>query len=157
MTKNPFANQFTEAMNQLNGFSAPNVDFNQVFAIGRRNIEALTAAHQAITEGAQTAAQRSAEQLQKNIEQAVELAREVYSSKSPEASSQKQIKFLTDSLETSMAQAQEVYELLSKSGAEASDTLSKRANECISECNDIASSFAQQSKKAAKTTTKAAA
>lgn len=143
-------NAFTDAFKGFSEFKLPNVDFNSFFSLSRRNIEAFTAANQAMSEGVQAVVRRQAEITQRSVEDALALVREVYSSKSPEASASKQAQFVQKSLEEAVSNARELIELASKSGAEASEVLSKRFNQAISEITEITSKTAGQAVKAAK-------
>lgn len=147
-------NAFAEAFKGLSDFKLPNVDFNGFFSLTRRNVEAFSAANQAFAEGAQAVARRQAEIMQRSVEDALSLVREVYSSKSPEASAAKQAQFVQKSLEEAVSNAREIIELASKSGTEASEVLSKRFNQAISEITDIAGKASSQTVKAAKSATK---
>lgn len=142
-------NAFAEAFKSFSEYKLP-LDFNGLFSMSRRNIEALSAANQAVAEGAQAVVRRQAEIVQRNIEDALSLVREVYSSKSPEASAAKQAQFVQKSMEEALSNARELIELASKSSAEAGEVLSKRFSQAISEVSDIAGKTTGQAVKAAK-------
>jgi len=132
------SNAFAEAFKGFQDFKIPNVDFNGFFSLGRRNAEALTAANQAVVDGAQKVVKRQTEIAQRNIEDALSFVREVTGAKSPEASAQKQAQFAQKAAEEFVSNAREIMELVSKSSTQASEVLSQRFNQVISEISDIA-------------------
>lgn len=132
------SNAFADAFKGLQDFKMPNVDFNGVFSMTRRNAEAFSAANQTVAEGLQKAAKRQAEIAQRSIEEALSFVREVTGSKSPEASAQKQAQFAQKAAEELVSNAREIMEIVSKSSTQASEVLSKRFNQAISEISDIA-------------------
>ena len=140
------SNAFADAFKGLQDFKMPNVDFNGFFSLSRRNAEAFTAANQTVTEGIQKAVKRQTEIAQRNIEDALSFVREVTGSKSPEASAAKQAQFVKKATEELVSNAREIMEIVSKSNTQASEVLSKRFNQAISEISDIAG----QAPKAAK-------
>ena len=56
-------------MSAIKGFSLPNFDFNTIFDIQRKNIEAITAASQTFSQGLQTVAKRQSEIARQQMEQ----------------------------------------------------------------------------------------
>lgn len=128
-------NTFQDAFKVFTDFKAPVYDFNQLFSFGRRNVEAFTAANQAVAEGAQAVARRQAEIMKSNTEEAIQLFRDVYSSKNPEASASKQAEFAKQAFETSLSNLREMFEMLSKSNVEAAEVITKRVSEIMNETN----------------------
>lgn len=131
-------NTFQDAFKVFTDFKAPVYDFNQLFSFGRRNVEAFTAANQAVAEGAQAVARRQAEILKSNTEEAIQLFRDVYSSKNPEASASKQAEFAKQAFETSLSNLREMFEMVSKSNVEAAEVITKRVSEIMNETNKAA-------------------
>ncbi len=130
--------RIADAFKVFADFKAPNYDFNQLFSLSRRNIEALTAANQAFAGGVQAVARRGAEIAKNSSEEAIQLFREVYSSQSPEAGAQKQADFVKTQFESAMANAREVFEVLSKSNAEAAEIITKRLTDALNEVSKTA-------------------
>ena len=128
-------NPFQDAFKVFTDFKAPTADFNQFFSFGRRNVEALTAANQAVAEGAQAVARRQAEILKNNTEEAIQLFRDVYSSKNPEASASKQAEFAKQAFESALSNLREMFEMVSKSNVEAAEVITKRVSEIMNESN----------------------
>ena len=131
-------NTFQDAFKVFTDFKAPVYDFNQLFSFGRRNVEAFTAANQAVAEGAQAVARRQAEIMKSNTEEAIQLFRDVYSSKNPEASASKQAEFAKQAFETSLSNLREMFEMVSKSNVEAAEVITKRVSEIMNETNKAA-------------------
>ncbi len=119
-------------------FKVPQVDFNNVFAIHRRNLEAFSAANQVVSEGFQAYARRQAEIAQENMEKVLEAGKNVFSATSPEVGVAKQTEFAKDLLQRSVDNMRELSEMASKSNVEAIDLLSKRAVESIEELGKVA-------------------
>lgn len=118
-------------------FKVPAVDFTGLFTIQRRNVEALSAANQAVAESVQALSRRQAELVQEQVEEILQTAKEVLSSNSPEAGVAKQADFAKKLMSTSFNNFREVAEMASKSNAEVLDVLSERAMKSIEEINDV--------------------
>lgn len=122
-------NPFNEAFRAFSNFQAPNYSpngvFKDAFNAGRRNVEVCTAANQAIAEGAQAVIRRQVETVQANAQEAIELFKDIYSSKSPEASLSKQTEFCRNAFENYINSAREIADLASASIKQASDIVSR--------------------------------
>ena len=140
---------YADFFKSFSDFKVPSVDFNNVFAIHRRNLEAFSAANQVVSEGFQAYARRQAEITQENVERTLEAAKELFSASTPEAGVAKQTQFAKDLLQRSVDNMRELSEMASKSNVEAIDLLSKRAVETIEEFGKAAGTTAAQAKKAA--------
>src|SRR5690606_11260562 len=81
---------YSEFFKAFSDFSVPGVDFNHLFSLQRRNLEALSAANQVVAESVQAISRRQAELLQSQVERFLQTAREVLSSGSPEAGASRQ-------------------------------------------------------------------
>ncbi len=132
------SNKFAEGWKALSDFKVPSYDFNALVSIGRRNIEALTAANQAVAEGAQAIAKRQAEIARAGAEEAIDLFREVYSSKTPEAGAAKQAEFARSAFESALGNVRELYEMALKSNSEAAEVVTKRLTEVLGEVANVA-------------------
>lgn len=119
-------------------------DFNQLFSASRRNLEVLTAANQVLAQGFQEAARRQSQIAQSNAEEAIQLFKEIYSSKSPDMSATKQANFAKSAIETAVANARETFEVLQKANAEAAEILGDRVKDAWAE---MAKSGSSSSKK----------
>lgn len=130
-------NPFAEAMKFFSNFQVPALNYKDAFNAGRKNVEALTAANQAVAEGAQAVIRRQVEIAQSNAEGALNLMKEVYASKSPEASIAKQAEFAKKVFESSLANTRELVEMASKSGAEAAEIISKQFVSGVEEISKV--------------------
>lgn len=131
-------NPFADVFKAFGEFKAPTVDYNSLFAVQRRNIEAVTAANQVAAEGVRAVSRRGAEITRSNVEQVLTAAREMMTSNSPEVNTAKQAELARNLFEASLSNMREVYELATKSSFEVFDVLNKRAAESVEEFNATA-------------------
>lgn len=108
---------------------APSLDYKDAVSSGRKNVEAFIAAGQIIAESAQTIARKQAETARSSAQDLIELWKDVSSSKSIESSAAKQAEFAKNSLEQSLNNSRELFDLASKANAEAYEILSKQAQQ----------------------------
>src|SRR5688500_7859872 len=120
---------YNEMFKIFGDFKTPAFDFNSLFEVQRRNIEALTAANQVVAEGAQAIARRQAEVLRSNVDQVLKASKDIVAGGTPELSVEKQANLSKALFEKSLSNAREVSEMISKSSFEAFDLLNKRAAE----------------------------
>ncbi len=131
-------NTASDFFKSFSNYNVPTVDFNELFNLGRRNLEACSAANQVIIEGAQAVNKRGAEVCQNNVEKCLSASRDILSSASPEANTQKQSEVTKDVLESCVSSAREITEMVSKSAFEAFDVINKRCAEAMDEAAKIA-------------------
>lgn len=129
---------YNEVFKIFGDFKTPAFDFNSLFEVQRRNIEALTAANQVVAEGAQAIARRQAEVLRNNVDSMLSASKEMVSGGTPEITVEKQANLTKALFEKSLANAREVSEMVSKSSFEAFDLLNKRAAESVDELGTVA-------------------
>lgn len=108
-------------------------DFNNAVAFGRRNVEAVTAASQTLTDSAQAIARRQAELARGQVEKVLKTTKDLFVNGSPEINTGKQVELVRTAFEASLNNLREVTELVTKSGFEAFDVLNKRAAESLDE------------------------
>src|ERR1700733_10547022 len=111
---NPFADMFKNTF-----------DFNQIFSTQRRNIEALSAANQAVVEGAQAISRRQAEVIREHVEESLKASKDLLTSGTPETNMNKQADFAKGIFESTLSNLREITEMATKSGFEAFDVLNK--------------------------------
>lgn len=144
----PF-NEFFKAFGDFKmptDFKMPSVDFNDLFTSQRRNIEAISSASQAMTEGAQAISRRHAEVVRSNVEQCLKASKELMTSGSPEASAAKQADFARDMFENMLSNLREVSEMATKSCFEAFDVINRRVAESMEEVGKAATQAAPKKK-----------
>lgn len=125
-------------------------DFNQLFSAQRRNIEAFSAANQAVVEGAQAASRLSAEVARDSVEQSLKASKDMMSGGSPEASLSKNAELAKSFYENALSSLREITETVTKSSFEAFDILNKRAAESFEEISSATGKAAPSSKKGSK-------
>jgi len=123
-------------------------DLNQVFATQRRNIEALSAANQAIVEGAQAISRYQAEAVRENMESVLKVSRDIFTGGTPEAGFAKQAELTKHVFQSALDNVREVTEMLTKSSFEAFEVLNDRARKSLEELG-TATGNASAKKKAA--------
>lgn len=137
-------------MNYNNAFSdlfKNAFDFNQLFSTQRRNIEALSAANQAVVEGAQAISRRQAEVIRSNVEDALKASKEILTTGTPETNLTKQSDYAKSIFENTLTNLREITEMATKSGFEAFDVLNKRAAETLEEISKAAGASTQTASK----------
>lgn len=120
-------------------FKTPAFDFNSLFELQRRNVEAFAAANQVVAEGVQAIARRQAEVVRNNVDTVLNASKDLVAGGSPEINVEKQAALTKNLFEKSLANAREVSEMVTKSSFEAFDLLNKRASESIEELGKVAS------------------
>jgi phasin family protein len=134
---NPFADLFKSSF-----------DFNQVFSTQRRNLEALSAANQAVVEGAQAISRRQAEVLRANVENVLKVSKEVMTGGTPDVSVTRQADLARALFENTLSNLREVTETVTKSGFEAFDVLNKRVAESLEELSTTSATTTSKKKSA---------
>ncbi|UEM03323.1 phasin family protein [Skermanella rosea] len=132
-------------------FKVPGFDFNAVFDIQRRNIEALTAAGQTFAQGMQTVAQRQGEIARQSMEQFQGLLSNAAPTGQVQDTIIKQADLVKTAYEKNVSNARELQDIVSKVTNEASDILSRRVVASLDEIKAVA-----QPKKVSERTVKAA-
>lgn len=135
---------YNEAFKIFGDFKTPAFDFNSLFEVQRRNIEALTAANQLVAESAQAIAKRQAEVLRSNVDEALNASKDLASNGTPELNVEKQATMSKAMFEKSLSDAREFSEMISKSSFEAFDLLNKRAAESFDELGAVANTAAKK-------------
>jgi phasin family protein len=132
-----FSNQAQDFFKSFSKFSVPSMDFNDLFNLARRNMEACSAANQVMMEGVQAINKRTAEVIQSNVEKCLSMSRDMMSSTSPEANGKKSSEAAKDAFSSSVNSVREISEMISKSTFEAFDVLNKRTAEALEESSKL--------------------
>lgn len=139
-----------KAFQNPQAFQAPTVDVNKLMTLQRKNIEAFSAATQALSEGTQAIARRGADFVREHMEEALNTSREVMAAGSaPDKAIEKQGDFAKSLFENTVEQLCEVTEMATKTQFEAFDILSSRFSRSVEEAKNFAEKKAPASKKAA--------
>ncbi len=127
----------------VNG-KTPSFDFDAVFALQRKNVEALTAANQLAFDGVKAVAQRQAEIARKAFEEFGKVTKELSAAGTPEDKFAKQADLTKAAFEEAVTNLRELVGTLQKSQAEAADVLSKRM---IANIEDVKATVSKVAKK----------
>lgn len=130
----------TETMSPIEQFSAfvrglklPGVDVNEILASQKKNIEAFTKAMQTASEGVGAVARRQAEMLRTALDQIMAIAHELTVPGNPKETVAKQGEFIKKALETTVANARELAEMVEKSNKDAFEVIRRRTDEALDE------------------------
>lgn len=127
----------------VNG-KAPSFDFDAVFALQRKNVEAFTQANQLAFDGVKQVAQRQAEIARKAFEEFGKVTKELTTAGTPEDKFAKQADLAKTAFEEALVNLRELVDTLQKSQAEAVDVLSKRV---VANIEDVKAAVAKVAKK----------
>lgn len=139
-------NQYADMMKMFSQFKMPamgtmpqmpSFDMNGLSTMGRRNMEAFSAANQAVSEGMQAVGRRQAELARSSVEKLLKTTKDMLVNGSPEINTAKQADLAKTMIEQSMSNLREVSELVAKSGFEAFDVINKRAAESLNEISKL--------------------
>lgn len=134
---NQAQNQAKDFFKSFGNMSMASMDFNDLFNLARRNMEACSAANQVMMEGMQAINKRTAEVFQSNVEKCLSMSREMLSGTSPEANSKKSSEAAKEAFSSSVNSVREISEMISKSTFEAFDVLNKRTAEALEESSKL--------------------
>lgn len=143
-TQNPFdfssifkqfdpANMTKQYQDFFGNFNAPNLDMSALVEAQNKNVQALTAANQAILEGAQSLMQRQAEMVKQVLEEASEAAKSLGSTANPQEAADKQIKLIENSFSEAVSNFAEISEMVKKTQDETTKLVTARFNESLEE------------------------
>lgn len=125
-------------------FNMPQFDMNSVVDAQRKNIEAVTAANKVAVEGMQALARRQAEIFQEIMSEANTAAQAIQKTEAGPEAAAKQVELMKGAFEHALTNMQELAELVSKSNAEAAETINKRIGESLDEIKSLALSLKQK-------------
>ena len=135
--QNPFTNfdfsQFQDFSKIAGGFEMPNVDSAKLVETQRKNVEAIAAANRTIFEGFQAVAQRQAEIVRKNMDEAAKTFGSFAEAGAPEDKLAQQIDLTKKAYADAIANFNELTEMSVKSNAEAAKQINKRVTESFDE------------------------
>ena len=128
----------------FNDFFKSNVDMNDFVSTGRRNMETASEINQIVVENAQAVTRRQAEIARDNVEAALEASKELMSGGASQGNLSKQADVARSFFESSLANAREITEMLTKSSFEAYDVLNRRAAESMEEVSKVSAKVAKK-------------
>ncbi|GEM_PF-1845456 len=140
----------SEKMNDFfKNFQTPVMDFDSIFDVHRKNVEALTQINQKAFEGIQLAMKHQNETFMRLLNEQSKAARETMTAGTPEQGMQKQAELAKKSYENTVKNAQEMGELLSKVNDEVSEIVSKRVTASMNEMKDVVATTTKEAGKKA--------
>lgn len=114
------------AMGSLGNGHMPSFDMDSMMSAHKRNLEAMTAANQAIADSFQAIAKRQTEIMRDYMESLSTAIKEVVSAGSPEASAQRQAEFAKKTMENAVSNMREFAEMTSRSGTEVFEMVNRQ-------------------------------
>ncbi|WP_200372972.1 phasin family protein [Thiocystis violacea] len=131
--KNPFAD-FEPIFKQM---QVPGLDMEAMMDAYRKNLEALTAASRASSEGMQGFIQRQAEIIRDALAQMRNAATELSSAKDPKDFTERQAELTKQAFEKAVANMKELAEVMAKSNTDSLEIVQTRMNEGLKELQDM--------------------
>lgn len=114
-------------------FNVPNLDMSALVEAQNKNVQALTAANQAMLEGAQSLMQRQAEMVKQVLEEASEAAKSLSSAANPQEAADKQVKLIEASFSEALSNFAEISEMVKNTQDETTKLVTARFNESLEE------------------------
>jgi phasin family protein len=125
-----FSNDFTKMFSE---YKVPGLDIESLMATQRRNMEAMTAASQLAVEGVQAVFRRQTEIIRQTVEESTAALKDVLAAGAPEQKIAQQTDLVKASFERALGNLRELTEMAAKSNTEATDVLTKRIAESLTE------------------------
>lgn len=120
----------------FSSFTMPNIDMTGLMEAQNKNLQALTSANRAVLEGTQALMQRQAEMVRQMVEEASEAAKSMGGTADPKEAAEKQIKLIEGSFSEALANFAEISEMVKKTQDEATQLVTTRFNESLSELRE---------------------
>jgi phasin family protein len=131
--KNPFTD-FEALFKQM---QVPGVDMDAMTATYRKNVEAVSAATRAATEGAQALIKRQTEIVKDALEQMRVATTALSSVKDAKELTEKQAELAKQAFEKAFANVKELAEVVTKSNTDSLEIIQTRMNEGLAELQDM--------------------
>ncbi len=132
-TKMADFSKFADMSKMMGDVRFPMVDMEQLIAVQRRNMEAMTAASQLTMEGFQALMKRQVEIVRQNLEQASSMATTLMAEGTPEDKAQKQAELVKGNLDRAVADLKELAEMVQATNHKAAEVVAKRVSESVAE------------------------
>ncbi len=121
----------------MENFNLPGVDMNALIANQKKNIDALNAANRMAVEGIQALAQRQAEILRQNMEEAAKAAKEIAGVGDPQEIPVKQVEIAKTAFENGLVNMKELADMTAKLNSDAQAQVNKRVAESFDELQEV--------------------
>ncbi len=125
-----FDNDFTKMFSE---YKMPGFDIENLMATQRRNMEAMSAASQLAVEGVQAVFRRQTEIIRQTVEESTAALKDVMTAGAPEQKIAQQTELVKATFERALGNLRELTEMAAKSNTEATDVLTKRIGESLTE------------------------
>lgn len=126
-----------DASKAFGEFKMPFANMESIAASQRKNVEALTAANQALFESIQSFARRQTELARQSFESASSTAQAVISAPTPQEKVAKQAEATKETLERSLANVKELTELMAKNQYQAIEMVSNCVSQSLSDLQNL--------------------
>lgn len=131
--KNPFAD-FEGLFKQM---QIPGLDMDAMMAAYRKNVEAVTAATQAVNEGMQSLVRHQAEIVKDALEQMRTVTAELSSVKDAKELTERQTEIARQAFDKASANMKELAEMMTKSNTDSLQIIQTRMNAGLAEIQDM--------------------
>ncbi len=128
-----YAGEFAKFADKYN---VPGFNVNAVLEVQRRNVEALTAANQAATEGVQALAKRQTEIFQQALDASKKAFAKLGKAGSPQDAAAQQAQTAKEIFEKAVANSEELSALVAKTNVEAAEVIYARIAEGLEEIKE---------------------
>jgi phasin family protein len=132
---NPMQEQFSRMLEQ---FRMPGMDMHALLESQQKNLEALRESTRIAGEGAAAVTRRQQEIVQQALEQAAAIMRDFKMPGSPGEAAAAQQELARKAVETALANARELAEMVNKSSREAFEVIQRRTAESLEELRKTA-------------------
>ncbi len=130
-------NHFTDFEFMFKQMQIPGLDMDAMMAAYRKNIDAVTAATKAASDGAQTLIKRQTEIVKDALEQMRLATSELTSFKDAKELTEKQADLAKHAFEKAFANVKELAEVMTKSNTDSMEIIQSRMNEGLAEIQDM--------------------
>ena len=128
-----------DAQKLIAGMKIPSLDTATMADFMQRNVEAVITANQTAFAGAQAVAKRHGEIVSKTIEESAKTVQEIMAAGGPENRVEVQTAILKDGYVTAVANTKELSDIMTASGGEALEIISKRVTDGLDEFTKMVS------------------
>ncbi len=134
MTDNKSSNPFMDMFQQFGqNLKLPTPEISSVMEAHQKNLQALQAAAQAQSAGAQNLMEKQREVLEKTLEEIATMVQDTYADADPTKAMNNQMEFARKSLDMTIRNTAEMGEIIRDAGAETFEVLKARVEESIAE------------------------
>jgi phasin family protein len=137
MPSSNFSRFFNPDLSEFSSFSGFGFNFNALLETHRKNLEALSQAHQMAFEGMQAMAQRHREMVSSIVHDNSSLANKIIGESTPEQKVARQADLIRKNYENGVRGLRELADMMNESNAQASDILNRRVSASFTEMKSV--------------------